>query len=84
METCIHGWKNSRFAVWRKTMGLFSKLFDPNAGEIKRLQKIVDKIDSFEAAHKKLSDSELRAKTEEFKNWSTLQGDGRQKTHGQF
>ena len=29
-------------------MGLFSKLFDPNAGEIKRLQKIVDKIDSFE------------------------------------
>ncbi|MBR6640550.1 MAG: hypothetical protein IKL35_09355, partial [Muribaculaceae bacterium] len=48
-------------------MGLFSKLFDPNAGEIKRLQKIVDKIDSFEDAHKKLSDSELRAKTEEFK-----------------
>ena len=48
-------------------MGLFSKLFDPNAGEIKRLQKIVDKIDSFEDAHKKLTDSELRAKTEEFK-----------------
>ena len=55
------------FAVWRKAMGLFSKLFDPTAGEIKRLQKIVDKIDSFEEAHKKLSDSELRAKTEEFK-----------------
>ena len=36
-------------------MGLFSKLFDPNAGEIKRLQKIVNKIDSFEEAHKKLS-----------------------------
>ena len=48
-------------------MGLFSKLFDPNAGEIKRLQKIVDKIDSFEAAHKKLTDGELRAKTEEFR-----------------
>ena len=48
-------------------MGLFSKLFDPNAGEIKKLQKIVDKIDSFEDAHRKLSDSELRAKTEEFK-----------------
>ena len=60
-------------------MGLFSKLFDPNAGEIKRLQKIVDKIDSFEEAHKKLSDSELRAKTEEFKNrfkkGETLEGD---------
>ena len=57
-------------------MGLFSKLFDPNAGEIKRLQKIVDKIDSFEEAHKKLTDSELRAKTEEFrsrlKNGETL------------
>ncbi|MGN0990664.1 MAG: DEAD/DEAH box helicase, partial [Candidatus Ventricola sp.] len=48
-------------------MGFFSKFFDPNAGEIKRLQKIVDKIDSFEEAHKKLSDTELRAKTEEFK-----------------
>ena len=48
-------------------MGLFSKLFDPNAGEIKKLQKIVDKIDSFEDAHRKLSDSELRAKKEEFK-----------------
>jgi len=48
-------------------MGFLSKLFDPTAGEIKRLQKIVDKIDSFEEAHKKLSDSELRAKTEEFK-----------------
>ncbi|MBQ2948792.1 MAG: preprotein translocase subunit SecA [Clostridia bacterium] len=48
-------------------MGFLGKLFDPTAGEIKRLQKIVDKIDSFEEAHKKLSDSELRAKTEEFK-----------------
>ena len=59
--------REDRFAVWRKAMGLFSKLFDPNAGEIKRLQKIVDKIDSYEEAHKKLSDSELRAKTDEFK-----------------
>ena len=48
-------------------MGFFSKLFDPNAGEIKRLQKIVDKIDSFEDAHKKLTDSELRDKTAEFR-----------------
>ena len=49
-------------------MGFFSKFFDPNAGEIKRLHKIVDKIDSFEEAHKKLSDSELRAKTQEFRD----------------
>ncbi len=48
-------------------MGFFSRLFDPTAGEIKRLSKIVDKIDSFEAQHKALSDQELRAKTEEFK-----------------
>ena len=57
----------SGFAVWRKTMGFFKKLFDPTAGEIKRLQKIVDKIDSFEEAHKKLTDSELRDKTAEFR-----------------
>ena len=48
-------------------MGFFSKLFDPNAGEIKRLSKIVDKIDSFEEAHKKLTDAQLREKTAEFK-----------------
>ena len=54
-------------AVWRKTMGFFSKLFDPNAGEIKRLNKIVDKIDAFEEAHKKLTDAQLREKTAEFK-----------------
>ncbi len=57
-------------------MGFFSKLFDPTAGEIKRLGKIVDQIDSFEEAHKKLSDAELRAKTDEFrerlKNGETL------------
>ena len=48
-------------------MGFFSKLFDPNAGEIKRLSKIADKIDSFEEAHKKLTDAQLREKTAEFK-----------------
>ena len=57
-------------------MGLFSKLFDPTAGELKRLGKIVDKIDSFEEAHRRLSDAELRAKTDEFrarlKNGETL------------
>ncbi len=57
-------------------MGFFSKLFDPTAGEIKRLQKIVDKIDSFEDAHKGLTDEQLRGKTEEFrerlKNGETL------------
>ena len=49
-------------------MGFFSNLFDPTAGEIKRLNKMVDKIDSFEEAHKKLSDEQLRAKTQEFRD----------------
>ena len=53
--------------IWRNKMGFFSKLFDPAAGEIKRLGKIVDQIDSFEQAHKKLTDEQLRAKTAEFK-----------------
>ena len=57
-------------------MGFFSKLFDPSAGEIKRLNKIVDKIDSFEEAHKALTDEQLRGKTVEFrerlKNGETL------------
>mgnify|MGYP002619818064 CR=1 FL=1 len=44
-------------------MGFFSKLFDPSAGEIKGLNKIVDKIDSFEEAHKALTDEQLRGKT---------------------
>ncbi|MBP3428863.1 MAG: preprotein translocase subunit SecA [Clostridia bacterium] len=48
-------------------MGFFSKLFDPTAGELKRLQKTVDQIDAFEEAHKKLTDEQLRAKTAEFR-----------------
>ena len=57
-------------------MSFFSKLFDPSAGEIKRLNKIVDKIDSFEEEHKALTDEQLRGKTVEFrerlKNGETL------------
>ena len=57
-------------------MSFFSKLFDPSAGEIKRLNKIVDKIDSFEEEHKALTDEQLRGKTvgfrERLKNGETL------------
>ena len=49
------------------SMSFFSKLFDPSAGEIKRLNKIVDKIDSFEEEHKALTDEQLRGKTVEFR-----------------
>ena len=58
------------------SMSFFSKLFDPSAGEIKRLNKIVDKIDSFEEEHRALTDEQLRGKTVEFrerlKNGETL------------
>ena len=58
------------------SMSFFSKLFDPSAGEIKRLNKIVDKIDSFEEEHKALTDEQLRGKTvafrERLKNGETL------------
>ncbi|MFA4967613.1 MAG: preprotein translocase subunit SecA [Candidatus Margulisiibacteriota bacterium] len=41
---------------------------DTDEKRISRLQPIVDKISGFEASLKKLSDEELRAKTDEFKN----------------
>ncbi len=49
-------------------MGFLSRLFDPTVGELKRLGKIVDRIDSFEEAHRKLTDDQLRGKTQEFRD----------------
>jgi len=49
-------------------MQLFKKLFGSNEREIKKLQPIVDKINSLESEISKLSDSELKNKTEDFKN----------------
>ena len=44
------------------------KLFgDSNSAEIKRLEKIAAKIDSYEDAHRKLSEEELRGMTEKFR-----------------
>ena len=49
-------------------MGLFSKLFgDYSSKEIKRIRPTVDKVLSYEESFAKLSDEELRAKTDEFK-----------------
>ncbi len=42
-------------------------LVDSNEKQLKRLQPTVDEINSFEAEFEKLSDIELRAKTDEFK-----------------
>ena len=43
-------------------------LFDDNAREIKRLQRVVEDINGMEAEMAKLTDEELRGKTGEFKN----------------
>ena len=58
-------------------LDFIKKLFgDGSAKEVKRLSKIVDQIDSFEQAHKNLTDAQIREKTEEFrarlKNGETL------------
>ncbi|AKM82491.1 TPA: preprotein translocase subunit SecA [Candidatus Berkelbacteria bacterium] len=45
----------------------FSKLFGSNEGVVKRMQPLVDKINSYEVDYEKLSDDELKNKTKEFK-----------------
>jgi len=44
-----------------------SSLFDSNEKEVRHLQPLVDHINSLEPDFEKLSDAELRAKTDEFK-----------------
>lgn len=46
---------------------LLDKLYDYNNRELKKIDGIVKKIESFEGEMEKLSDDELRSKTEEFK-----------------
>ena len=48
-------------------------LVDSNEKVIKRLQPIVDEINSLEAEFQKLSETELRAKTEEFRSYLSQQ-----------
>jgi len=47
--------------------GILSKVFDPNKREIKRLTKMAEKVEALASDMEKLSDDELRGKTEEFK-----------------
>ena len=49
-------------------MGLFSNLFDDNAKDIKKYNKLVEQINQLEPAISALSDEELRAKTDEFRS----------------
>ena len=49
-------------------MGLLSKVFgDLNAKEVKKIETLVDRIEELDEDMKKLTDDELRNKTEEFK-----------------
>ena len=49
-------------------MGLMELIFgDLNVKEVKKIEKIVDKVESYDAEMQKLSDDELREKTAEFK-----------------
>lgn len=50
-------------------MGFLEKIFGSySEREVKKLEKIADKIEELDGAMQKLSDDELKAKTEEFKN----------------
>ena len=52
----------------QKDMGLFTKMFGTRSErEVKKLSAMVDKVIALEEPYKKLSDDELRAKTQEFK-----------------
>ncbi|MCM3567406.1 preprotein translocase subunit SecA [Neobacillus mesonae] len=48
-------------------MGILNKVFDLNKRELKRLDKLALKIDALAAETERLSDEQLREKTEEFK-----------------
>ncbi len=49
-------------------LGILNKVFDQNKRELKRLTKMAEQIDAISSDMEKLSDEQLRAKTEEFKN----------------
>ena len=49
-------------------MGVMEKIFgDLNAKEVKKVDKIADKVEAYDEEMQTLSDDELRAKTKEFK-----------------
>ena len=57
-------------------MGVMELIFgDLNKKEVKKLQKIADKVLALDEDMQKLTDSELKAKTEEFKDRCQNQGE---------
>ena len=49
-------------------MSILNRLFDHEYKQLKKFQKLADQIEALDEETKKLTDTELRAKTEEFKN----------------
>jgi len=56
------------FSCFCIIMGIFKKLFGSNEREIKKLRGTLEKINSFSDAISKLSDPELKNKTQEFRD----------------
>lgn len=48
-------------------LGVLNKMFDMNKRDLKRLEKIADKVEALATQMEQLSDEQLAAKTEEFK-----------------
>ncbi|MFF2752201.1 preprotein translocase subunit SecA [Psychrobacillus sp. NPDC058041] len=48
-------------------LGVLNKVFDLNKRDLKRLEKVADKVDSFASEMNSKTDEELRAKTDEFR-----------------
>ncbi|MEZ2457976.1 preprotein translocase subunit SecA [Salinicoccus roseus] len=48
-------------------MGILDKIYDGNKRELKSLRKVADKVEEYKEDFAKLSDEQLRAKTDEFK-----------------
>jgi preprotein translocase subunit SecA len=48
-------------------LGVFKKVFDPNKRQVNRLEKVAEQVDALGPEMEKLTDEELRQKTEEFK-----------------
>ena len=49
-------------------MNIFKRLFDHEYKELKRFSILADKVEALNDEYQKLSDYELQAKTDEFKN----------------
>ena len=49
-------------------LGVLNKMFDPNKRDLKRLEKIADRVEELATEMEQLSDEQLKAKTAEFQD----------------